>query len=103
MTQEAPKYFSESQRRSFDRGVAEGFAKGFAESIVQRLADCVAHGIIVGTARGQSNVLLRILARRELPVTDVQRRQIKGCTDLAILDRWLEAAFEVTSVEELLA
>jgi hypothetical protein len=101
MMPQAPKYFSESQRRTFDRGVAHGFAQGFAESIAEWVADRVAQGILEGTARGQSNALLRILARRGLQVTDEQRCRIEECTDLLTLDGWLEAAFVVTSVEEL--
>jgi hypothetical protein len=43
-----------------------------------------------------------ILKRRGLAITDEQQ-QIATCTDLATLDRWLERAFSVTSVNELFA
>jgi hypothetical protein len=78
MMPEAPKYFSESQRRSFDNGVAEGVAKAKADGIA------------------------KILAHRGLQVTEEQRRRISECTDLVALDRWFDEAFLVTSVDELL-
>jgi len=75
MMPEAPKYFSESQRRSYSKGAAEGEAKA----------------------------LLKILTQRGLSVSEDQRHQINECTDLPTLDRWLDRALLVTSVEELLA
>jgi hypothetical protein len=42
------------------------------------------------------------LRRRGLAVTEEQRQQIVTCIDLAALDRWLDRAFSVTSVNELL-
>jgi len=36
-------------------------------------------------------------------VTDEQQRQIVACTDLPTLDRWLDRAFSVTTVDELFA
>lgn len=68
------KFFSDAQRRSYD----EGEAKGKAEA------------------------LLMFLRRRGLVLTEEQRQQIVTCIDLAALDRWLDRAFSVTSVNELL-
>ena len=42
------------------------------------------------------------LGRRGLVLTEEQRQQIVTCVDLAALDRWLDLAFSVTSVNELL-
>jgi hypothetical protein len=69
------KLFSEEHRRSYDRGKTEGEAKA----------------------------LLMILKRRGLAITDEQQRQIVACSELAILERWLDHALSVASVEELLA
>ena len=46
--------------------------------------------------------LLKILLRRGLPITPHEHRQISECTDLATLDRWLDHALTVSSVDELL-
>jgi len=35
-------------------------------------------------------------------MTDDQQRRIVTCTDLAIVERWLDRAFSVASVDELL-
>jgi predicted transposase YdaD len=76
------KFFSDAQRRSYD----EGEAKGKAE----------------GEAKGKAEALLMFLRRRGLVLTEEQRQQIVTCVDLAALDRWLDRAFSVVSVNELL-
>ncbi|HEX7841547.1 MAG TPA: hypothetical protein VF469_28945 [Kofleriaceae bacterium] len=72
------KYMSASQQRSYDKARTEGKAEGKAEAV------------------------LTILAQRGLPMTVRQRHKIRQCTDLATLDRWLDRALSVTSVDELL-
>ena len=69
------KFFSEAQRRNFERGRAEG----------------------------EAAALLKIVTRRGLTLTAEQRRRIMGCTDVAMLERWLDRALSVSSVAELLA
>jgi hypothetical protein len=73
------KFFSEAHRRSYDRGKAEG------------------------KAEGEVKALMMILERRGMAMTDEQQQQIVACTDVATLDRWLDRALSVTSVDELLA
>jgi hypothetical protein len=73
------KFFTEAQRRLYDRGKAEGKAEEAAR------------------------LVLKLLSRRGIAITDAQRRQILECSDLAVLDRWQDLAFSVTSVEELFA
>jgi hypothetical protein len=72
-------YFNQAQRRNFERGIAEGKAQGKAEAV------------------------LKILMRRRLTVTAAQRRRILACTDVAMLERWLDRSLSASSVEELLA
>jgi hypothetical protein len=81
------KFFSEAQRRNFERGRAEGEAKGKAE----------------GEAKGEAKALLKILTRRGLTLTAEQRRRIMECTDVAMLEDWLDRALSVSSAAELLA
>lgn len=54
-------------------------------------------------AKGKAESLMMILQQRGLVLTDEQRRQIRSCTDVAILDRWLTRVLSVASVDELLA
>ena len=81
------KYFSEAQRRNYERGRAEGEAKGKAE----------------GEAKGKADAVLKILMRRGLTPSADQRRRIVACTDLATLERWLERSLSASSVDELVA
>ena len=84
-------YFSEAQRRNYERGRAEGEAKGKAE------------GKAEGEAKGKVDAVLKILTRRGLTPSADQRRRIIACTDLATLDRWLDRSLSASSVDELLA
>jgi predicted transposase YdaD len=92
------KFLSDAQRRFYDeaeaKGKAEGEAKGKAEGEAKGKAE--------GEAKGKAEALLMILKRRDLVLTEEQRQQIVTCIDLAALDRWLDRAFSVTSVNELL-
>jgi hypothetical protein len=83
------KFFSAAQRRNFERGRAEGKAEGQAE------------GKAEGRAEGKAEALMKILIRRGLTPTAEQRRHIVECTDLAMLDRWLDGALSVSSIEDL--
>lgn len=81
------EFFSDAQRRNFERGRAEGEAKGKAE----------------GKAEGEAAALLKILTRGGLTTSAEQRRRIMGCSDVAMLEGWLDRALSVSSVAELLA
>jgi len=75
MSPNTVKFFSDSQRKLFVKGVV----KGGAEAV------------------------LKILARRRIAVSDVQRVQILECTDPGVVDRWIDQAVVVSSVDELFA
>ena len=78
MLPETQKFFSVGHRRSYAKGITQGMATATAKA------------------------LLTILAQRGLPMTARQRRTISECTKLATLDRWLERAVSVASVDDLL-
>ena len=44
----------------------------------------------------------RVLGKRGLPMSGEQRARVERCDDLAVLDRWLEAAAVAGSAEEAL-
>jgi flagellar biosynthesis/type III secretory pathway protein FliH len=81
------KFFSDTQRRTYERGRAEGKTEGKAE----------------GRAEGKAEALLGILTRRGLILTAEQRGRIAECTELAVLERWLDRSLTVSSVDELFA
>jgi hypothetical protein len=73
MLPQTQQFLSESQLRSF----AKGQAKGMAEAI------------------------LKLLAKRDIPMTDSQRQRILDTGDLSTLDGWFDRALTVTTVDEL--
>ena len=79
--------FNESQRTLFAEGKAEGKAEGVA----------------IGLVKGEAGAVLKILAGRGIALSDLQRAQIRECTDRDVLDRWIDHALVVSSVEELFA
>jgi len=69
------KFFTDTQRRTYERGKAEG----------------------------ASAALLKIVTRRGLTATAEQRRRLLECTDLVQLERWLDRSLVVSSMDELLS
>jgi predicted transposase YdaD len=82
MDSQIEKFFSDAHRRSFDRGRTEGRTEGKAE--------------------GKAEALLMVLRRRGMVITAPPQQQIVACGELATLERWLDRAFTVDSVDELL-
>jgi hypothetical protein len=62
-----------------------------------------AAGRAEGEAHGEARSVLKVLAARGINVSDGQQERILACTDLAVLDRWIEKAVTVTSADELFA
>ncbi|WP_026924643.1 hypothetical protein [Glycomyces arizonensis] len=54
-----------------------------------------------GEARGEANMLLRILDRRGIAVDAAARDRIASCTEIDQLERWGDRALEIERVEEL--
>ncbi|MBF6176254.1 hypothetical protein [Nocardia blacklockiae] len=55
-----------------------------------------------GRLQGVAGSILRVLARRGIPVPDHARDRITACEDIALLDTWLDRALDAGSVEEVL-
>jgi hypothetical protein len=60
-----------------------------------------AEGKAEGQAEGEAKGLLYVLDVRGIPVPDSVRERISHCTDLELLDRWLERSRTVTQAEDL--
>lgn len=54
-----------------------------------------------GKAEGKAEDVLAILAARGLPIPDVVRARVLGCSDLATLDAWIRRAVVVPTATEL--
>jgi hypothetical protein len=59
-------------------------------------------GLETGRLIATRSALRRVLARRKLPVNAQQDAQIEACTEIAALERWLDAAAVATSSAEAL-
>ena len=73
----------------------EGHKSGLAEGHKSGLAE--------GLAVGKRDSLLRILARRNIALTEEDRAKISQCADLARLDQWFENALTGATAAEVLA
>jgi hypothetical protein len=56
-----------------------------------------------GEARGEAKAILRFLEARGVYVPDKARERIADCTDLDLLNRWLDRTPHAKSVDELFA
>jgi len=54
-------------------------------------------------AHGKASAVVAFLDARGIPLTDEEKKRILGCTDLAVVDRWVRKAATVTSADELFA
>jgi len=60
-----------------------------------------AEGRAEGRADGEARSVLKVLAARGIQISDGQRERILACTDLAVLDRWIDRAVTVASADAL--
>ncbi|MFD2357579.1 hypothetical protein ACFSTC_62350 [Nonomuraea ferruginea] len=61
----------------------------------------MAKGEARGEARGEAKGLLVVLEARGFRVTEDDRDRIMSCTDIKTLERWLQRAALVDSVDKL--
>ncbi len=54
-----------------------------------------------GEARGEAKALLRIVAARNLVLTEEQRQLVEQCRDTVVLERWIERALSARAVAEI--
>ncbi len=65
------------------------------------LEETYLEGQAEGEARGEAKAILRFLEARGISVTDAARDRIAHCTDLDLLNRWLDRTPHVESVDDL--
>ena len=96
---------NESAKRALEAMMASGnyqYQSDFAKKYYfQGKTEGEAEGVTKGKAEALAAVLLKVFAGRGLTVSDGQRARILACTDPATLDRWVDAAFQARSVEEV--
>jgi predicted transposase YdaD len=82
-----------------ERGKREGIREGAREG---RLAGKL-EGFREGKLHGKREVLLRLVARAGLTLTEADRARVQTCTDAATLDRWIDSALDATTSADVLA
>jgi hypothetical protein len=84
-------------------GLAEGEAKGLVKGRTEGLAEGRTEGLAEGEAKGLAKSILRAFKKHGITLNAENREAILECQDMAILERWLDKAFEARSASEVLA
>jgi hypothetical protein len=61
----------------------------------------VAEGVALGEAKGLRGAIAHVLSARALPLSELGRARLEGCTDVATLTSWLERAATASSESEV--
>ena len=97
---------NEAARRALEDLMANGHYEYQSDFAKKYVAEGEARGRTEGRAEGEirakAEVLLKILVGRGLAVSENQRARVLGCTVLAVLDRWIDRAFQAATAEEVL-
>ncbi|MDH6625230.1 hypothetical protein M2271_003034 [Streptomyces sp. LBL] len=67
------------------------------------LEETYLEGEAAGEAKGEAKAILRFLEVRDIPVPDDARERILTCTDLDVLNRWLDRTVTAETVDDLFA
>jgi hypothetical protein len=65
------------------------------------IRESIQKGETTGEARGQARSVLGVLETRGIPVSNVHRERILGCSDTEMLTTWLKRSVTITSADEL--
>jgi hypothetical protein len=88
-------------RQGREEGRQEGRQRGRQEGLRQGLQQGRQQGREEGHLEGERRALLRVLKARGLAVHGEARQRLLACTEVAQIERWLDHAVTVQSVEEL--
>ncbi|HSP79540.1 MAG TPA: transposase, partial [Myxococcaceae bacterium] len=70
---------------------AEELMRSYGEELIEQ-----------GRVQERAALVLRVLDMRSVPVDEEVRQRILTCTDLALLDRWIERALNATRLSDVL-
>lgn len=77
------------------------------DEVVRVLGTTAKEDVMTGAemlmAEGKADSILRVLAARKVPVTDVERERILTCKEFDQLHRWIDRAVIVSAASELFA
>ena len=78
-----------------EEGLAAGHKSGLEEGHKSGLEE--------GKLEGKRDILLRLLARAGIALTEEDRSSIQGCTDVAKLDRWVENVLGAKTMSDVIS
>jgi hypothetical protein len=78
--------------------VAVGIPEAMRNPIIR---EAVEFGEAKGEARGEAKAVLRILRRRDIPISHEAQERVLSCTDQVTLEKWIDRAITVSSADEL--
>jgi hypothetical protein len=91
----------------FERGIREGELKGFRDGKREGFRDGKLEGFrdgeLKGELKGKREVLLRLLARAGIALTDDDRSRIHACEDGAVLDQWVDNVLGAKTADDVLS
>ena len=67
----------------------------------EKIAQGEALGRAQGEAKGRAEALLRVLGARGISIDKATTQRVRACSDIALLDSWLERAVSVRTADEL--
>ncbi|WP_129307875.1 hypothetical protein [Streptomyces sp. L2] len=79
------------------------FFPGRGTLLEETYLDGEANGAAIGEARGEAKAILRFLEARGIHIPDEARTRIADCTDLDVLNRWLDRTPHAECVHDLFA
>lgn len=87
----------DAARAAFEDLMAQGNYEFQSDFFKKRIAA----GHAAGKADGEATAVLTVLDARGIAVSAEQKERILGCSDVALLERWLRKAVTVASADEL--
>ena len=92
---------SENTKRQWEELMHSGTYTYQSDFARKYFGEGEAKGRVEGEAKGRVEALLKILSARGLTLSKEQQSTLTSCTELAVLDRWIEQAITAKRVEEL--
>ena len=94
-----------ARRATFTQAEWEAYERSKMAEQDERGALSLAHreGKLEGKLEGRREILLRLLVRAEIALTEDDRARIQACTDAATLDRWVDNVFGAKAAADVLS
>jgi predicted nucleotidyltransferase/HEPN domain-containing protein len=89
--------------RGKQEGITEGFDRGKQEGTAEGFEKGQQDGFEKGRLEARREMLIRLLGRAGIPLTEEARARIQACTEPETLDRWLDRAAFAGTLDDVLS